>query len=407
MARLQGALETIYFNDLDYIMGSVGGAHAGFLARSPSESYTYDPNVDMLTAEEWNEVAIKDAWYRARIKNYFIACGLGGTPAGIRQCINAALGVDAEILETWRYEDNFGLGDAIGRAPVSARNEVTVVPHKDSLEPVELRLARDMLARMCPADTIITVNTTGLSVVTPVSIAAACADSSYFEVQKMVVGTPALDSLPPPELLPVDLLPTERWIFETRVKDINGKVTICSKHAPYCAFNICQEHCTYYLVGGGVRSPVDSVIYGTLQPDGTVKKEESYEVYTTTQTYTDWISYELADSPDNYPGGKWGKHPSRAPARNPDGSHYVFPWPSQAAYIDDQIAKITALGGIADHNHYKLPIAGTVIAKIVYYSDYAVCYHPPAKECTVTKSLTYRKHKGQPREIRNPSIFAR
>ena len=61
LARASAALETIYFNDLDYIFGRVK-----FLSRSSAESYTYTPMRDQLTADQWSEVFVKDAWYRNR-----------------------------------------------------------------------------------------------------------------------------------------------------------------------------------------------------------------------------------------------------------------------------------------------------------------------------------------------------
>lgn len=393
LARLGGALETIYFNDLDYIFGSVS-----FLARAPSESYAYNPMTDLLTAAQWDEVRVKDAWYRARVKSFFIACSLGGTPDGLRQCVDAAVAVDADLYEVWRYEDNFGLGDDLGRAPWSARNEVVVRPHKASLMPVEMRLLRDMLNKIAPVETIITVNLQGLAVSTPVPVAAAASDSEYYEVQKVVTPTPVIANLPPPELLPIDLLPTETWLY-------SGDPTL----APYAAFNITQEYGYYYLVGGGQRSPIDSVTYGTLQADGSVQTAPNYEVYETSGTYTDWINYEKADSPDNFPGGKWGIHPNLAPPLNPDGTPYIFAFLSQVDYITDKIAQVIGLGGIADDDHYKMPITPQAQAKIVFYPEEAVAYSPPAKESTVTQSVT-RTHNSPSTgnvEPRNPVIFVR
>jgi hypothetical protein len=266
LARMAGALETIYFNDLDYIFSKVS-----FLARSPAESYTFNPMSDMLTSDQWDEVRTKDAWYRARIKDFFKACSLGGTPDGIRMCVTAALAVDCDIYEVWRYMDNFGLSeelgrsnvasppeDAIGNLPNNGRNELVVQPLKGTLAPDELRLVRDMLAKICPLDTVVTVNLNGLAVQSPLTVNAAAADSTYYEVQKMVTATPALSQLPPPELLPIDLLPTEQWLYDAKTDP---------QLAPYTAFNISAEYGYYYLVGGGNRSPIDSVTYGIINPN--------------------------------------------------------------------------------------------------------------------------------------------
>ena len=64
------------------------------LSRSPSESYTHNTMTDMLTSDQWDEVAVKDAWYRARIAEFFMAAAQGPLIDGIRLCVHAAVGVD-------------------------------------------------------------------------------------------------------------------------------------------------------------------------------------------------------------------------------------------------------------------------------------------------------------------------
>lgn len=393
-SRMAQAMETIYFNDLDYIFGKLS-----FLARSPAESYPYDPMNDQLTSDQWDEVRVKDAWYRARIKDFFVACGLGGTPDGIRMAIQAAVAADCDIYEVWRYKDNFGIIADLGRAPVTARNEVVVRPHKSSLEPAELRLCRDMLDRICSVDTVVTVNLQGLAVLSPVPVAAAAADSEYYEVQKVVTATPALAQLPPPELLPIDLLPTQTWLYSSL-----GDPTL----APYAAFNITAQYGYYYLVGGGKRSPIDSVTYGTLQPDGSVKTEPNYQVFDTTGQYTDSRPYDRADSPDNYPGGKYGIHPDIEPARNPDGTPYIFTWLSQAAFVAAEVIRIVTLGGLAGPDSYRLPVQTPSSAARTFYPDYAIAYFPPAQESTVTTAITAGRSLATiTPDVRNPVNFVR
>ena len=104
--RLSGAIAGIYGSDLDYIFGNVH-----FLSRAPSEAYNYDTMTQMLTSDAWDEVMVKDAWYRARITEFFAACTAGGTTEGVRMAVHAAVSSDCEIMENWRYIDNFGLGN--------------------------------------------------------------------------------------------------------------------------------------------------------------------------------------------------------------------------------------------------------------------------------------------------------
>jgi hypothetical protein len=391
LARMGAALDTIYHNELDFIFGKLS-----FLSRSPQETYPFDPSRDMLTSEQWDEVRVKDSWYRSRIREFFAACSLGSTPQGVRACVHAAIGVDADVYEVWRYADNFGITADLGRAEHTARNEIIVRPHKTNLQPVEMRLLRDMLAKVISLDTIVTVDLNGLAISNPVPIAAACADSTYYEIQKVITSTPALDDLPPPDLLPIDLLTTEQWMFS---KD--------PSLAPYAAFNITQEYGYYYLVGGGARSPIDSVSYGVLQPDGSVRAEANFEAYESSGQFTDWIAYEKVDSPDNYPGGRNGLTPSSAPAKNPDGSPYIFAYQSQQEYVNKKIDEVTALGGLADNQSYRLPLSASTQTRRPYLPEYAVAYSAPARDSTVSSSLTARRTASRRLESRDPAIFVR
>lgn len=391
LARLNGALDNIYFSDLDYIFGNIH-----FLSRTSTESYSFDPHVDMLTADQWDEVRVKDAWYRSRIRDFFVACQLGSTRDGIRMCVQSAVSVDCDIFEVWRYFDNLGLGQYLGRAPESARNEVVVRPHKDSLTPKEFKLLKDMLSRMLSADTIVTISTDGLSVSTPITVRSVTADSTYFEIEKTVTPTPILADFPPPEVLAIDLLPSEQWM-------LSGS----PETAPYAAFNISQESSYYYLMSGGKRSPIDTVEYGTLQSNGTVVSEPLLETFQSTGLYTAYQAYEQADSPDNYPGGKFGLHPSEAPALNPDQSPYVFHWESQDAYVESKKAEVISVGGIADDLGYKYPIIKQSTTKKVYKPEYAVAFNAPSRDSSVTSSWTNRRPRTTTREIRATSIFVR
>lgn len=390
--RLSGALTGIYGSDLDYIFGNVH-----FLSRAPSESYPYNTMTQMLTSAQWDEVRVKDSWYRNRIREFFIAAGLGGTTDGIRQIVHAATSVDCEIFEIWRYVDNFGLGTNVGRAPTSARNEVVIRPHKDSLDRKERRLLRDMLDKVMPQDSIMTIDTAGLSVSSPVPIRSVTADSTYYQVEKIVTGTPVLQDLPAPELLAIDLDPTEKWLFSDS-----------PELAPYAQFNITQEYGYYYLASGGARSPIDSVAYGKLLSDGvTVVPEQPFEWYESTGQFTAWTEYEKVDSPDNYPGGKFGITPDSAPAQNPDHSPYQFKYATQQDYVNLKKAEVLAGGGFADDLRYRLPIEKAGVSKRTFTADLAIAYTAPARDSTVTSSWTARKPRQTTSELRDPSAFVR
>jgi hypothetical protein len=374
--QLQGNLATTYGADLDYYFGNIG-----FLARSSDEMYPYNPSQDLLTSDQHIEVQIKDAWYRARVRDFWKACGMGGTAEAIRMVCQAAVSCDCNVYEDWRFIDSFGLTSSIGRA--SARNEVVVQPLKSSLTPSEFKLLRDMLARLMPLDTIVTISTSGLAVLKPVPIATAAASSTYYQVEKKVLATPVLAQLPPPDLLPIDLLPTEQWLFQAKTDP---------QLAPYAQLNISAQVSYFYLMGGGNASPIDSVTYSTLNNDGvTTTPALNYVAYQTTAQYTPFQSWPKADSPDNYPGGKFGIHPSYAPALNSDQTPYNFPWVSQEAFIQGQIIVVEAIGGIANETGFQNPVAAPNQNTLTFLPEYAVAYRAPATDSTVTASLTNQR----------------
>lgn len=432
LQRLSGALDSIYGSDLDYIFGNVR-----FLSRSVSESYTQNPMTQMLTTEKWNEVYAKDAQYRSRIREYFQACDKGNTPEGIRQAVHAAISADCQVMESWRYIDSFGISNPVGRAgvitayfavdrasghrvpfslesaaatfiasqttpenwvitPSQARSEVTVVPHKESLSGREARLMLEMLHKIGNADTVLTISPTGLSVYSPVSVRTVAADSTYYQVEKIVTGTPDLKDLPAPELLAVDLDPSENWLKPNS-----------PELAPYAQFNITSEHGYSYLMSGGKRSPIDSVTYGTLQDGDRVKPEPSLEWFEQAEEFGPWNSYEKADSPDNYPGGRLGLTPDRFPALNPDRSPYQFAYTSQDEYLVRKKAEVTALGGQANDVRWRLPIRKTNFSKRTYTPDLAVANTAPIRESTVTSSWTSRRPRYFSGEQRSSSLFVR
>jgi hypothetical protein len=505
LSNLSAALDTCYFSELDYIVGNIR-----FMARTSAESYTYDPHADMLTSDQWDEVKIKDAWFRARIKEFFAACQLGGTPEGIRKVVSAAIATDCTIEEVWRYVDNFGFDPNVklGRAgsgantwvatnlstgysvmfstvqaandfrlaqtdnwevnAVRPRNEVVIKPHKTSLTPVESRILRETLNRILPMETIVTVDVRGLAVSTPVSVSGAAADDSYYEVVKQAIPSPLVSQMPAPEFLAMELLPGEQWLFSPSssqrktlfnellaaatsgtqpinesgltdavvkaISEVASKRTLQSvaqarkiyneeygkpfselleflngdsekREAPYAAFMQTSQHSYYYLLGD--QSVIDSVTYGTLQSDGSVKKEQNHQLYQQNSSYSGWTNYEKADSPDNYPGGRFGRHPGYEPAINPDGTDYIFSYASQSAFVSEMIQKVEEMGGIANSDRYRLPIQKNQTVVYTFYPENAIASSAPTKESTVSASATRRRSRKMGRSTGDTNNFVR
>jgi len=497
LQRLSGAMDGIYGAGLDFIFGGIG-----FLSRSSAESYSFSAETASLTSKQWDEVVTKDAAYRTRIQQFFKAAQAGNTIEAIRLAVHAATSADCQVLENWRYIDNFGLGvkdwnaatntptlaNGVGRSgdlyrvatagsrnlgagtvsyavndyliysgevwtktkvggygralavtyaavnlstghrvffvnedPAVAaglaqdyitanavdatrwrveenrsRSEVTVVPHKIGYTPREARVLRKMLDKITPQDTVVTINPNGLAVNAPLPVRAVASDSTYFQVEKVVTGTPDLATLPPPESLAIDLDPTEKWLFSKS-----------PELAPYARFNISSEYGYHYLMSGGSRSPIDSVSYGTLQADGTVVAEQPLEQYQTVQQYSTWTNYEKADSADNYPGGQYGLTPTVAPAIGSDGKDYRFPYTSQAEYVAKRKAEVLALGGEANDIQYRLPIETPSDFKRVYNAELAIAAIGPVRDSTVTSSWTSRNRLKNTSNRRSPSLWNR
>ena len=101
--RLMTGINTITFQDLDRLFDGAFG-----LPRFLDETYAYDPEHQLLTSEQWDEVYTKDALYRERLKKFFMALGAGGTPEGLRLAVESVYGGDCKVLEVWKYLDSFG-----------------------------------------------------------------------------------------------------------------------------------------------------------------------------------------------------------------------------------------------------------------------------------------------------------
>lgn len=568
-ARFSQNLDTLYFHDLDDIFGRIFN-----LARLASESYSYDPVHQMLTTDQWDEVKIKDAWYRQRIRDFMAAIQKGGTPEGFLLMTRAALGVDAQLYEVSKYIDNVVIDDLIasgsfrmnlcknptctvdtngyairtpqnvainsisrmlnrnnqgylafttnasgngaitlpqgqyiqsglpytasvqvlnsanctvtvnidwldvngnvittstgtitnlnsgtqstysctanapagaqtmspwlqftglgpsangwvqfclyeqsnqvgtyfdgdtlncrwlglrgetpsrnlvgietyGRTGISLRNEVIIRPLLTSLTESQRYIVTNMVNRIKPRETVVTIDINGLAIHTLISIRSVAASSSYFEVQKKITGNVDISKLPFPwsgnQLVVAtaqDLDPSNYWIKANQ-----------SNQAPTTAFNSTQESSVYYLYSDTGHTAIDSVSYQTLDTNGTIVTQNPYTQYTdNSSSWGPWTPWELADSPDNFPGGKFGLSPFVLPALNKQGISYNFPWTSQAQYVSHQTQVVLGQGGQASSTQYRLPIKSytTSSSKTTYNPTLAVSTTVPVRESSVS-----------------------
>ncbi len=523
ISRMNQRLDTTFFSDLDRVFGNLGR-----ITRLASESYTINPSIDLLTTEEWDEIRVKDSWYRARIKDFFAALALGGSPAGLKRMVRAAIGVDAEIYELWKFQDYFseiygiddietltnlvrnpsfeygttdwsiltgGTGaslatatspagsvetgtkslffttgttvtnpviqminipatplkqytfsfyyyaptidvlttanlivinknaadgtistltstnqtlvattrtrlsytfttpaltdhvtiqirlngsvttptktfyvdsaqlsagaiqtyfdgdtsgyrwtgvagesasvkaspiDALSRLKVPSRNEIVIYPHKETLTVVEKEMIREMVTRLAPVDSVITIKNTGYAVNVPIAHTFATADSTYFQIDQYVTGL-NIQGLTEDE----EPNASYRWLQ-------NGVEAL----APNPAFLESQEYSQYYLYTTNDKSSIDSVQYFKETMAGAVSSEADYKIIEkSVSSWSQWTFFDKVDSPDNYPGGKNGRNPRETPAVTKSGAPYIFAYASQQTYVDQMKVVLNSIGG--------------------------------------------------------------
>lgn len=398
VARMQSNLDATYFSDLDNIFGNIAG-----LTRYASETYNYDPANQLLTSAQWDEVKCKDSSFRARIKNFMLALSQGGNEQGCILMCRAATGYDSHILETWKNIDEVNAGRSpyaiFGRLGTSIRNEVVIQPLVSSIPTNQTYVLNKLLERVKPRETVITISTSGLAVHNRVAINAVSASSSYFQIEKNVTGVPDLAKIPPAAVLSSDLDPKNQWL--------KPNFTV---QAPYAAFNNSQENSVYYLYSNTGTTVIDSVSYTAVDKNNNSVPTVPFQQSSVEAQYGSWSDYDLADSPDNFPGGKAGQTPYSAPALTASGQAYTFPYSSQAAYIAQQQTIILLSGGQVTSSQYRLPLArqpGSTGLRS-FPPIQAIPLHVPVKDSTVTTPFI-RRPTGSSAQVRiqlSTSAFA-
>jgi hypothetical protein len=380
-AQFNQNLDSIFFRDLDNIFGQI----ASFI-RYASETYEYDPFTQQLTTDQWSEVMTKDAAYRQRIKDFMLAIGMGGTPQGIRMMCRAALGVDCELYEVSYYIDSgfYTSYQSLGRTNASMRNELVVRPLISSIPRGLKYLATRLIERIKPMDTVLTIDNNGLAIHATVPINNVAASSSYFQVVKEVTGTRDIADLPPTTVLSQDLGidPSYLWVRPNTTVE-----------APSGAFQATQEASQYYIYAYDGATAVDTVEY--CEDAGSTRK---LNIVPFTQYRKDevisfgpWTPWDRADSPDNYPGGKFGQTPFTTPALTTNGQNYVFPYTSQDDFVARQTNVVVGLGGEATTTQFRLPVTKLDdVSRRVWTPELAIPLTPPTQQSTVSSQWLTR-----------------
>lgn len=90
-----------------------------------------------ITNDQWEEIMLKDAAYRERIKAYLKAIQLGGTVDGIKWAYRAATGKECDVLENFRYRSlivgraQLAQALTIGATTVFVNDDVSLFPNSN------------------------------------------------------------------------------------------------------------------------------------------------------------------------------------------------------------------------------------------------------------------------------------
>jgi hypothetical protein len=183
--RMQQALGTTHFYDLDRIYGNVMG-----ISRNPDETYDFDPRNDALTSDEWADVHRKDSSYRYRCLTWMRALIHGGSPIGISLAAEAALGVQCDVYEQYHYLEN-AASDApitvVNFGSTNSYNEFIIVPRLPSITQEERRQVIRLVDRLRPVNSIVTV-AGGNELRTERPVVYVAATSERFNVRYFVTG---------------------------------------------------------------------------------------------------------------------------------------------------------------------------------------------------------------------------
>jgi hypothetical protein len=105
ISRLQQAITSTHFYDLDSFYGALFGAQrgpSGSLPENPATGQPVSPYTDLASPDGWDEVLAADAVFRERVIQLARAITLGGTMPGMIALAEAVTGVTCQAWEAWR-----------------------------------------------------------------------------------------------------------------------------------------------------------------------------------------------------------------------------------------------------------------------------------------------------------------
>lgn len=230
VARLQQAITSTRFYDLDGFYGALFGAQrgpGGTLPPNPNTGLPVNPYTDLASPDAWDEIEALDADYRERIIQLARAITLGGTVPGLQALAEAVTGVTCQVYEIWRLLDNAegpipgaqiwqqvtatyptwgaipssqtwqgveGVVSFTGLLGGQSPTEVVIQPRRSYSSSVADQVLQgsdtfgilSVVEVLKPAGVLVTVDTTGPQVTVPAAPSAAWSPSEYWEVIPIV-----------------------------------------------------------------------------------------------------------------------------------------------------------------------------------------------------------------------------
>ena len=425
-ARLGETLSSTWFGDLDAFFGAMVG-----IERLSDEQYGFDPWRDQLTIGEWDEVALKDALYRGRLSLMLQAITRGGTVEGVEMAAESACGRPCWVYECWRIESGaYTTAGRLDRArefvivpdqEIEPAEERAVYKAVALLQPVNSVCTVNPLGpgvldelipltASSPSEYFETVRVVRAPELPGRRVGGATGggwvvwggetearDPAHLRVQQ---ETRSINE----SIQSVTALRNDES-FPTRV----GAAGIATSGAPsitvdevtgaeYAGIEVGQiigDELALQSGGFLVKIEDEIMLVTDREPTGgtgfTYLVERAQEGTTAAahpaaadvfvqyqaaggaysaegQQWGAWTDFERADSPDNFPEGKY----SGDQTRFDESGTYLFPYESQQEYVDEVSAYVESQGGEINGAQWRLPAGGEVFPTERTHPEYAL-----------------------------------
>jgi hypothetical protein len=230
ISRLQQAITSTHFYDLDSFYGALFGAQrgpSGSIPANPATGQPVSPYTDLASPDGWDEIEAADAVFRERIIQLGKAITLGGTMPGMIALAEAVTGVTCQGWEAWRlgaaggpdtvtwqdvttsyatwsatagqtwgavdgYVPDINVNGVPSAVVVEPRKQYDSTPEGAAQQGSDMFGVLSVVEVLRPAASIVSF-TDGISTMVPLTIAGAWADSENWELTHTVTPASASD----------------------------------------------------------------------------------------------------------------------------------------------------------------------------------------------------------------------